>query len=81
MESSGLTVKTLIGKLKKQWAPASAIVVNDIIILSSEEFWVVSEVRKKSNGFYTILSEQGEGSFEVPPAEIFLIVNRGCYGS
>jgi len=76
-----LTLKSLIDRLKKQWAPASTIIENDIIVVQDGNFWVVSKVRKNPNGFYTILSEQGDGFLETDAAHVFLIINRGCFGN
>ena len=70
----------LIKRLKTQYAPASTLLVGDIIIRGDDDVWEVTEVHKNPNGFLTVLDKSGSGFMEINPHDVLVIVHRGCFG-
>lgn len=76
-----LTTRDLIDRLRKTYTQAASLAVGDIIVSESVAgTFEVATIQKEANGFYSILDENDSGYPSTPPGQIFLIIDRSCFG-
>ena len=72
-------IRDLVGRLRKTYIAASAIAVGDVIVGDTDQ-WQVAEIVKEANGFLSVLDEDGNGFGSTPPNQVFVIIDRSCFG-